>query len=148
MKKLVVIGSGLVLFACSSAAAQTAALPELEASGLPQSEWSKNFTLSGPALTDSATPEDPTASLSWQEKAKAFTFGGDGRWAMNLDMVSRVVESPLPREEMRAGASYQFTPRFSLGGSVTVGANELDDASQWKEQNIEAGVRLKTTFKF
>ena len=67
---------------------------------------------------------------------------------MNLDVVSRVVESPLPREEMRAGATYQFTPRFSLGGSLTVGANELDDASQWKEQDIEAGVRLKTTFKF
>ena len=67
---------------------------------------------------------------------------------MNLKTVTRSEESPLPREEMSAGAMYNFTPRFSLGGSVSLGADELDDVSAWKEQNVEAGVRLKTTFKF
>ena len=67
---------------------------------------------------------------------------------MNLETGTRADDSPLPREEMRAGATYQFTPRFSLGGSVSLGAEELDDVSTWKEQDVKAGVRRKTTFKF
>ena len=86
--------------------------------------------------------------MTFQENARAFQWGGIGRWKMNLHMVTRPEESPLPREEMRAGASYQFTPRFSVGGQVSVGAQELNDVSTWEEQEVEAGVQLKSTFKF
>ncbi|MAP93812.1 MAG: hypothetical protein CMK07_02580 [Ponticaulis sp.] len=147
MKKLFVIGTGIMLFACGTAAAQTAALPTTEPAAIPESEWSKNFTLPDSLPMATLAPE-AKPNLSIQEKAQTFRMGGNGRWQMNLNVVSRPIESPLPREEMRAGATYQFTPRFSLGGSLSVGAEELDDASQWEEQNIEAGVRLKTTFKF
>lgn len=145
MKTLAVIGSGLIFFACGTAAAQNAVVPNHESSIAAPSEWSKNFTVSDPAIS---TENALSNVASWIEKAQTFQFGGNGRWNLNVNVVTRPVESPLPREEMRAGATYQFTPRFSLGGSLSVGANELDDVSQWKEQEVEAGVRLKTTFKF
>ncbi len=103
--------------------------------------WDRNFTFSEKLAFD------PTGSII-EERAQSYQFGGSGRWQMNLQTVTRSEESPLPREEMRAGATYQFTPRFSLGGTVSVGAEELDDRSNWEEQKVEAGVRLKTTFKF
>tara|TARA_B100000678_G_scaffold276167_2_gene268731 strand:+ start:5227 stop:5661 length:435 start_codon:yes stop_codon:yes gene_type:complete len=144
MKYLAIICSSVALFACGNAAAQTAALPSHGASTLPQTEWSKNFTSNAPV----APITDAGSMLVWQEQAQAFKFGGNGRWQMNLNVVTRLEDSPLPREEYRAGATYQFTPRFSLSGSLSVGADELNDMSQWQEQEVEAGVRLKTTFKF
>ena len=145
MKTFAVIGSGLIFFACGTAAAQNAVVPNHDSTLAPTSEWSKNFTVNDPSLNIESSI---SGVASWIEKAQIFKFGGDGRWNLDLNVVSRPVESPLPREEMRAGATYKFTPRFSLGGSLSVGAEELDDMSQWKEQEVEAGVRLKTTFKF
>jgi hypothetical protein len=145
MKLGTLICAGLTVLACGSAAAQNSSSSVAAETGLLSPvEWTKSFTLSDSPSTKS----DPNASLAYQEKAQAFRWGLNERWMMNLNMVSRPVESPLPREEMRAGATYQFTPRFSLGGTVSVGAQELDDVNQWKEQEVQAGVKLKTTFKF
>ena len=143
MKLAMIICLGAIALACGTANAQS----KDDASAIvapvePNTNWDRNFTL------NDSQPIELAGPLKIQEKAQAFQFGGAGRWQMNVDVVSRPVESPLPREEMRAGATYQFTPRFSLGGSFSVGANELDDVSQWEEQKVEAGVRLKTTFKF
>lgn len=108
--------------------------------------WDQQFTVNEDQPLDQT---DPLAVLAIQERAQGFSWGGKGgKWSMNLDMVSRPEQSPLPREEMRAGATYQFTPRFSLGGSLSFGAEELDDVSMWEEQTIEAGVRVKSTLKF
>ena len=68
--------------------------------------------------------------------------------ATNLDKVSRTDLSPLPREEMQAGATFRITPRFSVGGEVSVGADELNDTSTWESREVEAGIRLKSAFKF
>ena len=145
MKLRTLICAGLTVFACGAAAAENVSSPvPAEESLLAPVEWTKSFTLSDTQSTEA----DPNPSLAYQEKAQAFQWGLNGRWMMNLNVVSRPVESPLPREEMRAGATYQFTPRFSLGGSVSVGAQELDDVNQWKEQEVQAGVKVKTTFKF
>ena len=144
MKLALAICSGTLFLACGTAAAQadlTHPAGQSQVQSTPS--WYKNFTLS-----DNIPNADPTNVMTFQETARAFQWGGNGRWQMNLNMVTRPEESPLPREEMRAGASYQFTPRFSLGGSVSVGAQELNDVSTWEEQQVEAGVKLKTTFKF
>jgi hypothetical protein len=47
-----------------------------------------------------------------------------------------------------AEAEFRITPRISVGGELTIGANELDDTRQWEEQQIEAGIRLRSAFKF
>lgn len=109
---------------------------------LEAQSWDQNFTLS-----DAATL-DETGSLFFPENGQSFQFGGSGRWSMDVQTLTRTEESLLPREEMSAGAMYQFTPRFSFGGSVTVGASDLEAVDQWEEQDIEAGVKLKSTFKF
>lgn len=124
----------------SAAFAQEAALPVIPVEPL---EWDKNFSVSS-----DPNPLGQT-SFQFEETSRTFSWGGDDdRWQMNFDMVTRSEDSPLPREEMSAVASYSFTPRFSLGGTVTLGAQELDDMSAWEEQRIEAGVKLKSSFKF
>lgn len=143
MKFYVSLLAGMAVLACGTAAAQTVPdAPTPETSLLPQMDWSRNFTIS-----EAPQAADPNA-LSLQEKSQTLHFGGNGRWQMNIDLITRPDDSPLPREEYTAGAMYQFTPRFSLGGSLSVGAQELDDVSRWQEQEVEAGVRLETTFKF
>lgn len=107
-----------------------------------QPAWYERFTFD---FEESGVPQ---TSLDLTEDARSFSWGENSRWSVNFNLISRSVESPLPREEMSAGARYNFTPRFSIGGQVSVGANELDDSSKWTEQDIEAGVKLETSLKF
>lgn len=140
MNTSVLIFSGLMLLTCGTAAAQDGIAVSGDTAVEAQS-WDQNFSID-------ETLSFNVDTMFMPEKAQAYQFGGTGKWAMNLETVTRTEDSPLPREEMRAGASYQFTPRFSLGGTVSVGADQLNDVSTWKEQKVEAGVKLKTTFKF
>lgn len=143
MKIAALIFSGTVMLSCGGAFAQSQDLAGSTAGATIETRsWDQNFTFSdGPRF-------DPSSSDFLLEKSQKIQFGAGGRWQMNIESLTRAEESPLPREEMRAGATYRFTPRFSLGGSVSLGADELDDVSQWKEQSVEAGVQLKTTLKF
>jgi hypothetical protein len=78
-------------------------------------------------------------------------LGGDSRWELSLDKFTRLGVSPLPREEVQAGATFKITPRFSVGGEVSIRAdelNELNDSARWENQDVEAGIRLKSAFKF
>lgn len=144
MKIALGICSAFAMFVCGSAAAQTVnPIPNPEGTYLTSPNWARNFTLSEQVPT-----ADPNPALSLQERSQDFQIGGNGRWQMNLNFTTRPDDSPLPREEYSAGATYQFTPRFSLGGSVSLGAQDLDDVSRWQEQEVEAGVRLETTFRF
>ena len=49
---------------------------------------------------------------------------------------------------MLAEAEFRITPRLSVGGELTIRAEEFDEASTWEEQEIEAGIRLRSAFKF
>ncbi|MEO0467676.1 MAG: NtrZ family periplasmic regulatory protein, partial [Pseudomonadota bacterium] len=80
-----------------------------------------------------------TFNLAW--------INGD-RWSLSLDLTSREEGSALPREEMMAEAEFRITPRISVGGELTIGAEEFDDTAQWEDQEIEAGIRLRSAFKF
>lgn len=143
MKNATWIICSIVALSGVSAFAQTAtAVGGPVAETMDVQSWDRNFTLSDSATLDEA------GSLFFPESAQSYQFGGAGRWSMDIQTLTRTEESILPREEMSAGAMYQFTPRFSLGGSVTVGASDLESVDQWKEQDVEAGVKLKSTFKF
>ena len=82
---------------------------------------------------------DQDVSFSW--------IKGD-RWQLNIDLTSRGDESPLPKEEVSAEATFRLTPRISIGGSVSIGADELNRDSLWQDEDVETGVRLKSAFKF
>ncbi len=110
-----------------------------------QREWYRQFTESQPATAQPKWQTEPTQDLSIE-------FGSSDRWKFNFDKVTRPAESPLPREQMQAGASFRLTPRLSVGGEVSIGADELDgsldEAARWDNGEVEAGIRLKSAFKF
>lgn len=106
-----------------------------------QPDWYQQFTFSA----------DPTETPVWQaaptKNLKLGWVKGE-RWNLTVDLTTRDEQSPLPREEMSAGANFFITPRLSVGGEVRFGANELKDTNAWQEQNVETGIRLRSALKF
>lgn len=78
-------------------------------------------------------------------------WSGKGRWGLTLDMTRRSGDDVrlLPEQEISAGAFYQFTPRFRLGGGISIGGEKLtSDSSRWVDQENETGVRIESAFSF
>lgn len=77
-----------------------------------------------------------------------------GNWDVTLDLTSRSPNDLFPREEVTAGVGYQVTPRFRLGGGVTVKGDSLaaslsNPAQNFgREGNTEASVRIESAFSF
>ena len=82
------------------------------------------------------------------ERDVAYNWNKGERWQLQLSVTSREGDTGLPREEMQAGASFNITPRFSFGGSVSVGADDLGPGAVGSQQQLETGIRLKSAFKF
>jgi len=108
-------------------------------------DWYRQFTLVQP---DKGEIETNPAIQSVPDDDLRLEWLNSGRWEFSIDLRTRPEDSPLPREEMSAGATFQITPRFSIGGDVKLGADELDDSSKWREQALETGIRLRSAFKF
>ena len=70
------------------------------------------------------------------------------RWNLQLGLTSRDGDIGLPREEMWAGATFNITPRLSIGGSVGVGTEDIGLNGEWGQEQIETGIRLQSAFKF
>ena len=85
------------------------------------------------------TEESQDYSLSWSPT---------GRLQLHFNMANRPVESPLPMSELSAGASYDITPRLSFGGQVRLGADDLENIDSVTEGEVEAGIQLRSAFKF
>lgn len=81
------------------------------------------------------------------ERDVQYNWNKGERWQLQLAVTSRDGDIGLAREEMEAGATFNITPRFSFGGSVRVGAEDLAPNGVL-EQQIETGVRLKSAYKF
>lgn len=115
--------------------------PSISETDQAEPEWFQTFNFGSSALNTQIWGERPsqTYNLAW--------ITGD-RWSLSLDLTSRDEDSPLPREEMLAEAEFRITPRISVGGELTIAAEELEDTAQWQEQEIEAGIRLRSAFKF
>ena len=114
-------------------------------SGDAQPDWYRQFTLNAPntsiEVPDSALQSEPDTDLrlEWRQT---------GRWRFSVDLRSRPDQSPLPREEMSAGATFNITPRISIGGDVSLGAEELNGRSALSGEELETGIRLRSAFKF
>ena len=142
-----ILAASLFLFGgCALPALAQQDVPEMPAPTISETDqaepdWFQKFSLNGANLDSPAWQSSPsqTFNLAW--------IKGD-RWSLSLDLTSRGEGSPLPREEMMAEAEFRITPRISVGGELTIGAEELDDTAQWEDQDIEAGIRLRSAFKF
>nr|WP_070960423.1 hypothetical protein [Hyphomonas sp. Mor2] len=142
-----ILAASLVLFGgCTLPAMAQQDVPEMPAPTMAETDqaepdWFQKFSLSGASLDSPVWESRPsqTFNLAW--------IKGD-RWSLSLDLTSRGEDSPLPREEMMAEAEFRITPRITVGGELTIGAEELDDTAQWEDQEIEAGIRLRSAFKF
>ncbi|MEM1106833.1 MAG: NtrZ family periplasmic regulatory protein [Pseudomonadota bacterium] len=107
-------------------------------------DWYHQFTIAAPPDTTGET----AALRNLPSQELSFNFNEGSRWQFSIDLTSRPSASALPREEMSAGAMFQVTPRFSVGGDVSVGADELEDRSDWSGEDVETGVRVRSAFKF
>ena len=104
-------------------------------------EWYQRFTFrdgveARPVWTGA---NERDVELSWAK---------NDRWQLKLALTSRNEETGLPREEMSAGATFNITPRFSIGGALSLGADDFTPNGEWKEQELETGIRLQSAFKF
>ncbi len=142
-----VLAASLLMFGgCALPAMAQQDVPEMPAPTISETDqaepdWFQKFSLNGANLDSPIWQSSPaqTFNLAW--------IKGD-RWSLSLDLTSRGEGSLLPREEMLAEAEFRNPPRISVGGELTIGAEELDDTAQWEEQEIEAGIRLRSAFKF
>ena len=142
------VAGALVLPAASQEAVHSTvaevATPTVSESAVARKEWYREFAAGQPAETKPSWQVEPEEDFSMQ-------FGDDTRWQLNVDRVVRsdgYEFSPLPREEVQAGATFKITPRFSVGGELSVGTDNLNDVSEWEDREVETGIRLKSAFKF
>ncbi len=117
--------------------------PQLSETQAGKVDWYRQFAISKPVDARPVWQSESSEDVSMQ-------FSGSDRWEFRIDKLSRPSASlsPLPRQEMQAGATFKITPRFSVGGEVSVGADDLNAVSTWEERDMETGVRLKSAFKF
>lgn len=118
--------------------------PTLSETPSARPEWYRQFSEAKPAESRPQWQDEPNQDFSMR-------LGGDSRWELSVDKFTRLGISSLPREEVQAGATFKITPRFSVGGEVSIKAdelNELNDSARWENQDVEAGIRLKSAFKF
>lgn len=106
-----------------------------------RAEWYRQFSEARPAENRPQWQAEPSQDFSMR-------IGGNSRWELSVDKITRLGSTPLPREEVQAGATFRISPYLSVGGEVTIGADELNDAARWESQDVEAGIRLKSAFKF
>lgn len=138
----------VALVAIFAAVALPAAADELamDAPTLAETEdakpdWYRQFTISNPSGGLQAWETEPTRDVN-------FAWVKGERWQVNIDLTSRPDTSPLPREQVSAGATFRLTPRISIGGAVSIGSDELDNNSVWEDEDVETGIRLQSAFKF
>lgn len=123
----------------------TAAAADARVSTAPSSNkgWIDKLSLS----KEAERPVLPLAPIESDQLQLAWRPGG--KWGITLDLTNREPNEILPREELAAGAYYQLTPRFRLGGGLTLNGDSLSSAAQgWKQKEGEAGVRIESAFSF
>ncbi len=136
----------LTVFALGAPAVAQDVMPSMPAPSIAETEqaepdWYQQFTFSSNDMTAPTWQAAPSQSfnLSW--------IKGD-RWTVSVDLTSRDGGTPLPSEEMSAGADFLITPRISVGGAVRFGTTERELIELPPEEQTEAGIQLRSAFKF
>ncbi|MEM7007284.1 MAG: NtrZ family periplasmic regulatory protein [Pseudomonadota bacterium] len=107
-------------------------------------EWYQRFT-----FRDSLETR-PAWTGSQEDRDVEMTFVESRRWKLRLGLTTRDGRTGFAREEMSAGATFNITPRFSIGGAVSLGAEDFTPGKDEKfnSQELETGIRLQSAFKF
>ncbi len=87
-----------------------------------------------------------------QKDQLALSWKPGSNWDVTLDLTTRSQNELFAREEVTAGVSYQITPRFRLGGGVTVKGDSLRESlsnpAEIGREGTEASVRIESAFSF
>lgn len=87
-----------------------------------------------------------------QKDKLALSWKPGSNWDVTLDLTTRSQNEIFAREEVTAGVSYQITPRFRLGGGVTVKGDSLAESlskpAEIGREGNEASVRIESAFSF
>lgn len=117
--------------------------PSISETDRAQPDWYQQFTFSNTDVPSNAwqDTESQTLNLNW--------IKGE-RWSVSVDLTSRehTGNTALATEEMSAGAEFMITPRISVGGEVSFGTSEAEKSDTMPEDQTEAGIRLRSAFKF
>jgi hypothetical protein len=121
---------------------------ETSAKTQPGSQFTFGLGISRGETERSLLPVGPIAKDQVELKWKPA-----GNWDVTLDLTSRSQNDLFPREEVTAGVGYQVTPRFRLGGGVTVRGDSLatslsNPAQNFGREGTEASVRIESAFSF
>ena len=145
---------GAMALHASAMAEQQAVSPEIQmptqtsADLKGEPEWFRKFSFSSDDTVGTGVLLTPAPSDTW-----GLSWDQGERWSITVDRTLRrdqLLLSPLPREEMSASAMFKLTPRLSFGGEVSVGAESLntDKLADPAEGEVEAGIRLRSAFRF
>jgi hypothetical protein len=96
--------------------------------------------IAAPSFTTTGSPTSTSQTLEWDPKK--------GRWGLKLG-----VEQHLGRDgqwtDMQPGVFYKITPRFHIGGAVSLAPEQIQDPRLLQSlQPAKPRVRLETIFKF
>ncbi len=91
-----------------------------------------------------------------KDSARAAPGSRASKWGTDARPDQPRPRTPIfPQEEVAAGVSYQVTPRFRFGGSVTVKGDSLAQSLSSPTQTFsnaedgsEASVRIESAFSF
>ncbi len=90
----------------------------------------------------------PDNLVELQDQDVKFNFAQGQKWSVQLALKSHAEPAGLIREEMWAGASFNITSRLSVGGGVSLSAGDMNSSSIWADEEVDAGIRLQSAFKF
>ncbi|MHB8529506.1 MAG: NtrZ family periplasmic regulatory protein [Caulobacteraceae bacterium] len=86
----------------------------------------------------SASPVGARRTLEWDARK--------GRWGLSLDVQQR--DGDTRWRDVQPGLYYRVTPRFHIGGAVSLSDSRSESPIQLQPQQPTPRVRLETTFKF
>ncbi|MBU6371831.1 MAG: hypothetical protein KJS97_03815 [Alphaproteobacteria bacterium] len=100
-------------------------------------------------FTASAGLSDQDKGFTASESRMALSFAPSAKWGvtLNLQNADRTVTA-APKDETSFGAFYNVSPRFRVGGQVSVAGQPITTRLPTAQDQPAAGVKLESAFKF
>jgi hypothetical protein len=102
-------------------------------------------------FTASAGLNDQDKGFTAGESRTALSFAPSAKWGVTLNMRDANRLTTEPNDEASFGAFYNVSPRFRVGGQLSVAAQQPTvrlPVSPTEQQQAAAGVKLESAFKF
>lgn len=100
-------------------------------------------------FTASAGLTDQDKGLVVAENRTALSFAPSAKWGLTLNVRDADRLAAAPKDEASFGAFYNVSPRFRVGGQLSVAGQPLSVRSPTLPvDQASAGVKLESAFKF